>query len=224
MDDKKQLQNRRIDSGKSSIISPLQRFEKSMNITYEMWHDGVGYDMEALKSASKTEREKIEELLIHRSPRDWRDIEALAEIDTKSAREAIKSAMKDPDPDVRVAVTRFAPNLISSSERSKSIINALQNAEVFSGLSQVLDDIEDYHPTEVKEALTQGLLSRKGDVAVLFAAMLFYLYGKADEPFDMKQRPFFLRFNTENREERVKVFRELCIQLNIDPEKFLSSK
>ncbi len=223
MDDKKQLQIEN-NSGKSSIISPLQRFEKSMNITYEMWHDGVGYDIDALKSASKTEREKIEELLIHRSPRDWRDIEALAEIDTKSAREAIKSAMKDPDPDVRVAVTRFAPNLISSSERSKSIINALQHAEIFSGLSQVLDDIEDYHPIEVKEALTQGLLNRKGDVAVLFAAMLFYLYGKADEPFDMDQRPFFLRFNTENREERVQVFRELCIQLNINPEKFLSSK
>ena len=195
-----------------------------MHITYEMWHDGVGYDVDALKSASKTERKKIEQLLIHRSPRNWRDIEALAEIDTKSAREAIKNAMKDPDPDVRVAVTRFAPNLVTSSERSKSIINALQHAEVFSGLSQVLDDIEDYHPIGVKEALTQGLLSRKGDVAVLFAAMLFYLYGKADEPFDMELRPFFLRFNTENREERVKVFRELCIQLNINPEKFLSSK
>src|ERR1700690_889201 len=102
------------DPGKSSIISPLQRFEKSMNITYEMWHDGIGYDMDALKSASKTEREQIEQMLINRSPRDWRDIEALAEIDTKSAREAIKNAMKDPDPDVRVAVTRFAPNLVTN--------------------------------------------------------------------------------------------------------------
>ena len=207
MDDKKELQTKnnsekpkqKNDYSKSSVISPLQRFEKSMHITYEMWHDGAGYDMDALKSASTTERKIIEQMLIHRSPRDWRDIEALAEIDTKSAREAIKNAMKDPNPDVRVAVTRFATTLITNSERSKSNINALQHAEVFSGLSQVLDDIEDYHPTEVKEALIQGLLSRKGDVAVLFAAMLFYLYRKADEPFDMMQRPFFLRFNTENK-------------------------
>jgi HEAT repeat protein len=140
-------------------------------------------------------------MLIRHSPRDWRDIEALAEIGTKSAREIIKKAIKDPDPDVRVAVTRFAPGLVTNRERSQSIINALQHAELFGGLSQVLDDIEEYHPKEVKEALIAGSLSRNGEVATLFAAMLFYLYGKAEEPFDMEQRPFFLRFNTENREE-----------------------
>jgi hypothetical protein len=77
---------------------------------------------------------------------------------------------------------------------------------------------------EVKEALIEGLLSREGDVATLFAAMLFYLYGKAKEPFDMEQRPFFLRFNTENKQERVQAFRELCRQLNINPEKYLAPK
>jgi len=60
-------------------------------------------------------------------------------------------------------------------------------------------------------------------VAVLFAAMLFYIYGKATEPFDMKQRPFFLRFNTEDKKERVQVFLNLCKQLNIDPKKYLAS-
>jgi hypothetical protein len=53
--------------------------------------------------------------------------------------------------------------------------------------------------------------------------MLFYIYGKATEPFDMKQRPFFLKFNTENKKERVQVFIELCKQLNIDSEKYLAS-
>jgi hypothetical protein len=37
----------------------------------------------------------------------------------------------------------------------------------------VLDEVERYHPEEVKEALIKGLLNRRGDVAVLFAAMLF---------------------------------------------------
>lgn len=216
--------NRKTDSGKSSSVSPLRLFEKSMEIDYEKWHDGVGYDINVIRLASQTERKAIEQMLIHHSPRDWRDIEALAEIDTKSARKTIKNAMKDPRPDVRIAVTRFAPNLVTNSERSQSIIKALQHAEIFSGLSQVLDDIEEYHPTEVKEALITGLLSREGDIAVLFAAMLFYLYGKAKEPFDMKQRPFFLHFNTENREERVQAFRELCKQLNIIPEKYLTPK
>jgi hypothetical protein len=215
---------RRTDSGKSSPVSPLRRFEKSMEIDYEKWHDGIGYDIDAVRSASQTERKAIEQLLIHHSPRDWRDIEALAIIDSGTAREAIKNAIKDPNPAVRVAVTRFAPKLVTDSERSQSVIEALEHAEIFSGLSQVLDDVEEYHPTEVKEALIKGLLSREGDVAVLFAAMLFYLYKKAKEPFDTEQRSFFLRFNTENRQERVLVFRELCRQLNIDAEKYLATK
>jgi hypothetical protein len=48
----------------------------------------------------------------------------------------------------------------------------------------------------VKLAKPISTNKREGDVAVLFAAMLFYLYGKAKELFDMKQRPFFLLFNT----------------------------
>jgi hypothetical protein len=99
----------------------------------------------------------------------------------------------------------------------------LQSAEIFGGLSQALDDIQEYHPNEIKEALIERLLSREGEVAVLFVAMLFYIYGKATEPFDMKQRPFFLRFNTEDKKERVQVFLELCKQLNIDSEKYVAS-
>jgi hypothetical protein len=194
-----------------------------MEIDYEKWHDGIGYDIDAIGLASPTERKAIEQLLIQHTPRDWRDIEALAKINTKSAQETIRKAIKNPNPSVRVAVTRFAPKLVTESERSHSIIDALQRAEIFGGLSQVLDDIEEYHPMEVKEALIAGLLSREGDVAVLFAAMLFYFYGKAKEPFDMNQRPFFMRFNTENKQERVQAFRELCKQLNINSEKYLAT-
>jgi hypothetical protein len=211
------------NSLQAPLVSPLQRFEKSMEIDYEKWHDGVGYDIDAIKLASATELKEIEQFLVQHSPRDWRDIEALAQIDTKSAQQTIKDAIDDPNPAVRIAVTRFAPNLVTSNKRSQSLIRALQSAEIYGGLSQALDDIEEYHPKEVKEALIEGLLNREGEVAVLFAAMLFYIYGKATGPFDMKQRPFFLRFNTEDKKERVQVFLDLCKQLNIDPEKYLVS-
>ena len=203
----------------SSVL--LQRFEKSMVMAFEKWHDCIGYDIDAIKSASPTEREAIEQMLLTHSPRDWRDIEALAQIDTTRAREAIKQAINHPNPDVRVAVTRYAPDLVTDRERTRSIVDGLRNAELFGGLSQVLDDVAEYHPDVVKEALISGLLKRKGDVAVLFAAMLFYIFGKADEPFDMAQRPFFLLFNTEDRVERVAVFRELCEKLGINAEKYL---
>jgi hypothetical protein len=213
--------NKTLEEGNSSSPTPLQRFEASMQIGFEEWHDGIGYDIEAIRLASQAERETIEQIIINHSPRDWRDIEALAEINTECARETIKEAIIDPNPVVRVAVTRFAPDLITDNERSKSIIDALQNTEIFFGFSNVLDEVERYHPEEVKEALINGLLHRRGDVAVHFAAMLFYLFGQAKEPFDWKQRPFFLRFNTEYRKERLEAFRELCQKLKISPEKYL---
>jgi hypothetical protein len=134
--------NPMTDSIKSSSVSPLRRFEKSMEINYEKWHDGIGYDLDAIKLASQTEREAIEQMLIHHSPRDWRDIEALAQIHTETARETIKNAIKDPNPAVRVAVTRYSPKLVTNSERNQSVIEALQHAKIFGGLSQVIDDIE----------------------------------------------------------------------------------
>jgi hypothetical protein len=216
--------NQAAVSPQKPLGSVLQRFEESMKIDYEKWHDGLSYDLDALKTASPAERKTIEEILINHSPRDWRDIEALAQINTERAQETIKNAMKDPNPDVRIAVSRFAPNLITNSDRSKSLIQALKNAEIFSGLSQTLDEIETYHPEEVKEALIDGLLSREGEVATLFAGMLFYIYGKADEPFNWSQRPFFLRFNTENKAEREKAFLELCDKLNINPKENLVPK
>jgi hypothetical protein len=213
--------NKTPENSNANSLKPLQRFEASMKIGFEEWHDGIGYDIEAIRIASPTEREAIEQVLINHSPRDWRDIEALAEINTNSARDTLKNAIKDTNPVVRVAVARFAPDLVTDNERTQSIVDALEKAEIFNGLSQVLDEVERYHPEEVKEALIRGLLTRKGDVVVLFAAMLFYLFGEAKRPFDMKQRPFFLRFKTEDRKERVEAFRELCQKLKINPEKYL---
>jgi hypothetical protein len=208
------------DSNLTSL-TPLQRFKTSMNIGFEEWHDGIGYNIPAIRLASQEELDEIEKILINHRPRDWRDIEALAEINTKRSRETIKDVIKDQNPVLRIAVIRFTPDLITDNERTQSIIYALQNTEIFSGFSNLLEEVEIYHPKKVKEALIKGLLNRTGDVAVHFAAMLFYLYGKAKEPFDWKQRPFFLRFNTENRKKRVKVFRELCQKLKINPEKYL---
>jgi len=216
--------NKTPEEGNRSSLTPLQRFKASMKIGFEEWHDGIGYDIEAIRIASQAERDAIEQILINHSPRDWRDIEALAEINTKCAHEAIRKAMKDPNPVVRVTVARFAPDLITDDERTQSLKDALQNTESFWGLSQVLAEVEKYNPEEVREALIKGLLNRKGEVAVHFAAMLFYLFGEAKEPFDWGKRPFFLRFNAEDRKERVKVFRELCQKLKINPEKYLRQK
>ena len=60
-----------------------------MMINYEKWHDGVGYDIEAVREAKPDERDEIEKLLINRNPLDWRDIEALAALGSTNSRKAL---------------------------------------------------------------------------------------------------------------------------------------
>jgi hypothetical protein len=83
------------------------------------------------------------------------------------------------------------------------------------------DEAEEFHPPGVVETLFRGALNRDGEAAVHFAALLFFLHGKADEPFDWNHRPFFLRFNTDDRKERIAVFRELCEIVGVDPKQYL---
>ena len=201
--------------------SALRRLERSMAIDDEKWHDGIGYDLDALREAGPEERRAIEDLLVSRGGRDWRDVEALALLDSTRAKEALKAAMAGGDAQVRMAVMRHAPELVAESERTASLVKALEESEFYGGLTEALDEAAEFHPPEVVEALFRGALRREGEVAVHFAAMLAYVHGTATEPFDWEQRPFFLRFHTEDAEERRAAFRDLCGQLGVDAGRYL---
>jgi hypothetical protein len=53
------------------------RFIKSMQVGYDQWHDGIGYDLDALAALTADERADARKLLAGRAGRDWRDVEAL---------------------------------------------------------------------------------------------------------------------------------------------------
>ena len=114
--------------------SPLSRFIESMKIDYEKWHDGIGYDLEALKEANKEEREAIERILINRNPPDWRDIEALATLDTPRTRSALIVTTLGGINEVNMAVLRYAPQLINDELRTRLIVEALKSASFYYGL------------------------------------------------------------------------------------------
>lgn len=204
--------------------SPMSRFIESMKIDYEKWHDGVGYDLEALLEANKKEREEIERILVNRSPPDWRDIEALAALDTPGARSALKGAIHGGSNEINMAVLRFAPELVNDELRTKLIVKSLKSAIFYYGLLQTLNIVEKYHPKEVIVELFDGLLNREGGVAVHFAAMLFYIYGKAETSFDFDKRPFFLKFNTSKMSDRKVVFKELCDKIGVDYRVYLKDE
>lgn len=200
----------------------LSRFEASMVIDYDKWHDGIGYEVNLLSQMSPEEQTAARSLLLAHGIRDWRDVEALAFFDTPEVRDALLAAMKNSNAEIRNAVTQYAPALVSDSARTASLLKALKSAKFFEGLSQTLDQVEDFHPAPIVDELFRGVLKRDGTTAVHFAAMLCYIHGKAPEPFDMAQRPFFLRFNTENRAERETAFRELCEKIEADPSRYIA--
>jgi hypothetical protein len=201
--------------------SALGRFQRSMVMDYEKWHDGVGYDLEALAAATPAERDAIETILLERGTKDWRDVEALAALHTPLADRALKGAIDHSNHEIALAVARCAPRLIPEAQRTASLVSALKTASLGDGLSQALDQAAEFHPKEVVDALFQGALRRDGESAVSFAALLLFVHHKADSPFDWNQRPFFLRFNTPDRVEREAVFTELCGKIGVDSSKYL---
>lgn len=198
-----------------------ERFIASMTITYEMWHDGTGYDLTALSELSPAELKLIEAKLIEHQPRDWRDIEALARIDSDTARKAVGQALKSSDIQVRNEAMNHVPEKADLADRERLLLRALTTSNLLGGLSQAIDEAAEFHPPAVIDALFRGALDRDGEVAVNFAGLLFYIHGRAAEPFDWNQRPFFLRFNTGDRAERKAVFWEMCQTLGVDPTKYL---
>jgi hypothetical protein len=90
-------------------------------------------------------------------------------------------------------------------------------------LTEALDEAEAFHPPAVIEALIRGALNGDGTSAVHFAAMVYYLHGKAAEPFDWGQRPFFLRFNTADRGEREAAFGEMCRTIGVEATRYLKA-
>lgn len=194
----------------------VARFRASMSMDYEKWHDGIGYDLDALRDAGPQERSEIEKLILAHAPRDWRDVEALALIDTPAARAALREAAEGGDAQTRMAVARHAPALLAEKDRATSLIRAIRSAQAFDGLSDIIDEAEAFHPPEVVDALLRAALKGDGEAAVNFAALLYYLHGKAESSFDWAHRPFFLRFNTDDRTDREAAFRELCAQIGKD--------
>lgn len=202
-----------MDSG-----TAFQSFARSMEVDFDKWHDGTGYDLAALAEAGPEERARIESLLLARGCRDWRDVEALSALNTPGARQALVEAFRRGNAEIRAAVLRSVPDLASLEERIAALVSAIESAEVFGGLTQALLEVEAFHPPEIVDALFRGVLQRDGAVAGEFAAMLLYLHGQAESAYDMALRPFLLRFQEE---ERVQLFRELCAKVGVNAGRYL---
>lgn len=177
-----------------------QLFLDSMIIGFDQWHDGIGYDLEALGRLGPKERASIENLLIEnlKQAGDWRDVEALVALGTTSARTAADEARFHNNTKVRNYALRIAIDMQVSKDTTEEDIAELEE-QVIQAVKLGDFEIAERMPTmRVKKALLDCAREADSEIRVSAAALLLYLCGQAPEPFDWSQRPFFLLFGEED--------------------------
>jgi hypothetical protein len=186
-----------------------ERFEDSLRLDYERWHDGVPIDLDALAALEGEERGWAEARLLGGTP-SWREVQALAVLDTPAARAALRTVLDGTDQEARMAVVRHAPSVLDDGELDAQLVAGLATATIGGGLTSVLDLVEAHHPPVVLDALLAGARDRPGDAAVHLAALADFLLGPATEAFDWDHRPLYLRFHAlPGSAERLEAWQEL---------------
>jgi hypothetical protein len=195
----------------------FERFLQSMTLDYEKWHDGIGYDIDAIAQMTPAERDEICTVL---SARDatWREVEALAAIDLPAARAAIEAASQDY---LHIDTRLAAAEVMHERGDLKDIENFL--AKQIRALTKIQDGLTrallmaEQHPSEtVKQALLWASWNRT-ECAPHCAALVAYLQGVAKEPFDWNLRPLFLRLGEhESLNDRKAAFEELCVLVKME--------
>lgn len=194
----------------------LQRFLDSLAITFDKWHDGLGYDLETVREMDATDRQALESLLIDRlqGEGDWRDVEALCALDTPRARQAVLDARSHQQTGVRNYAIGCAQRWEEApgpedDEVERAIVESIRSAGAMANLASTLDLAEQHPTAAVKRALLERTLTGDATTRVNCAALVLHLCGQAEEPFDWAQRPFFLRFHTEDGAELQAAWQEL---------------
>jgi hypothetical protein len=194
----------------------FRRFEASMVIDYEKWHDGIGYDLDALRQLEGEERQWAERLLRGVSNPDWRVAEALAALKSDSADASLEEMAADAkDGAGRLRAAELLHRAGKSGPPDAVIAGLIRTGAPYEGLTQALDLCPEFPTRRVKASLLWASLHNP-DARVHAAAMLYHLYHKTDEPFDWKLRPFFLKFN-ESEATRRACFEKMVKDLGIEP-------
>jgi hypothetical protein len=208
-----------------------ERFMASTDIGYDEWHDGIGYDLEALTQLEGAERDEVERWLVARANEDWRDVEALAALGSSAAKRAVRETLRTGTVEQRLAAARHMPDDEDSAADGPSktddveaaIIAGLEAGDLSQGLTHALTLAEEHPTPPVLDALFRCALRGSSVARVHAAALLGYLHGNAKEAFDWDRRPFWLEFGVEDLAAVEAAFRKLCEECGVDPARYLEA-
>lgn len=187
-----------------------RRFAESKVMDYEKWHDGTGYDLDALGEMTEEEREGvISDLISHLQ--DWRDLEALHYVGTPGAHAAIEKARRSPDAKLRVAALKYGPPA-SGSEVELTLLKAL---DPVAATTDAIEQAAECKTPAVIEALLRCVRECTGPEAYGAVASLLVMHGKLDSVYSWDRRDFILRFVDPPSPDRSDAYAELCAELGL---------
>lgn len=194
----------------------LERFLKSMHIGFIEWHDGIGYDLDALKEMTPTELGYVEKIILPYKDRDWRDVETLATLNTPDSIQALKECLNSSNNDARLFAVRLLKEMNIVDRIEEIILDILPKTKIGQGLTYALSLAETYPTEAIRRKVLWCALNGNDDIRIHCAAMALYLYGKAASTFDNTFTIIF-EFREPSREGRIAPFVELCRLVDVDP-------
>jgi hypothetical protein len=193
----------------------LERFLKSMQIGFIEWHDGIGYDLDALKELEPQELKRVEALLISRKDADWRDVDALAALNTPPAIEALKECLSSSNIDARLFAVKHLKEMNVVDRIEEVVVETLPMTKIGQGLTYALDLAKRYPSERIRRKVLWCSLNGNDDIRVHCAAMTLFLYGKTSSEFDMSYTIIF-EFRTPDRSQRLVPFEKLCDLIGVN--------
>lgn len=199
------------------VSSPaLERFLKSMHIGFVEWHDGIGYDLDALKEMTPAELDYVEKIILPYKDRDWREVETLAALNTPASIQALKECLNSPNNDARLFAVRLLKEMNVVDRIEEVILDILPKTKIGDGLTYALSLAEKYPSEAIRRKVLWCALNGNNDIRIHCAAMALYLYGVASTTFD-NRFPLIFEFREPLRAMRLKPFRALCARVGVDP-------
>jgi hypothetical protein len=182
-------------------------FSASTELNYDSWHDGIGFDLEALARMPALEQDLIRQWLRTRLEDrlrdvDLRDLEAAAAL---GETELLASLKRHPEPDVRLRAKEL---LASPGDVAEELCRTLSRSRSEDAVLGALDLVSSHATSEVRAALIERV--SKVDGTFINAAMvLLEVFGGMEDAWS--ERPFL--FEVQEQGKRGELLQQLLARL-----------
>ena len=177
-----------------------------MQVGYEQWREGTGYDLDAFAQIAGPQRDEIARQMRDTATPDWRDLEVLgatrvARVDRAVAAHHRRARSANADSRQRLCVL-IDGGYAAGSVPDVQLAHLIDEIEDADDLLPALD-LASWHGGPItKLALLRGAHDRPS-VSLHFAARLLDAANLSDDmaAFDPKFRPTLLRLRPDNNEQ-----------------------